>query len=128
MQIAATPQRSPLLAQPVRQRAEDPAAGGAQRVADRDRAALGVDDLRVDLPGVDAGQRLDGERLVELDRGDVGPADAGPGQRLVGGLDRREPEVLRLQRVRAAAGDPGQRVDPERRRPRSRAAGPRRRR
>ena len=30
------------------------------------------------LPGVDAGQRLHGEGLVELDRGDVGPGDAGP--------------------------------------------------
>ena len=68
MQIAATPHRSPDSRSRVRQGAEDPAAGGAERVADRDRAALGVDDLRVDLPGVDAGQRLHGERLVELDR------------------------------------------------------------
>ncbi len=74
MQIAATPHRSPGLAQPVGQRAEDPAAGGTERVADRDRAALGVDDLGVDLPRVHAGQRLHGERLVELDRRHVGPA------------------------------------------------------
>ena len=80
MQIAATPHRSPDSASRLRERAEDPGAGRAERVADRDRAALGVDDLRVDLPGVDAGQRLHRERLVELDRADVGPADAGPGQ------------------------------------------------
>ena len=36
----------------------DPAAGGAERVADRDRAAAGVDDRGVDLPGVDAGEGL----------------------------------------------------------------------
>ena len=64
------------------------------------------------LPGVDAGQRLHGERLVELDRADVGPADAGPraapGSAASTGA---KPKHLRLERVRAAAGDPGQRVE-----------------
>ena len=40
------------LAQPGGEGAEDPAAGGPERVPDRDRAALGVDDL-----GVDASRR-----------------------------------------------------------------------
>jgi hypothetical protein len=40
-------------------------------VADRYRTAADVHDLRVDLPGVDAGERLDGEGLVEFDRADV---------------------------------------------------------
>ena len=57
-------------------------------------------------PGVDAGQRLHREGLVELDRADVGPADAGPGQRLVGRLDGRVAEELRLERRHPAAGDP----------------------
>ena len=43
-------------------------------------------------PGVDADQRLHREGLVELDGADVGPADAGPGERLLGGLDRRVAE------------------------------------
>src|SRR4051794_37391859 len=47
----------------LRQRAEDPAPGGTQRVPDGDGAAAGVHDLRVDAPGVHADQRLHGERL-----------------------------------------------------------------
>src|SRR4051794_40775829 len=42
------------LGEPGGERAEDAPAGRAERVADRDGAALGVDDLRVDLPGVHA--------------------------------------------------------------------------
>src|SRR5918999_5402869 len=75
--------------------AEDPGPGRAERVPDRDGAAGAVDDLRVDVPGVDAGQRLGGEGLVQLDRADVAPPDAGPLEREVGRLDRREAEVLR---------------------------------
>ena len=89
MQIAATPQRSPRSRSTLGQRAEDAAARGAERVADGDRAAVGVDDVGVDLPGVDAGQRLHGERLVELDGADVVPADARRGASArFGGLDR----------------------------------------
>ena len=105
MQIAATPQRWPPSLHHLGERAEDPAARGAERVPDRDRAAAGVHDLRVDLPGVEADQRLHGEGLVELDGADVGPADAGPGQRLLGRLDRGVAEPVRLERVGAAAGD-----------------------
>jgi hypothetical protein len=81
-------------------------------VADRDGPALGVDDLGIHLPRVDAGERLDGERLVQLHRRDVGPRDAGAVERLLGRLDRRVAEVLRRQRVGAASGDAGQRVQP----------------
>src|SRR4051794_6297884 len=101
------------LAQHLRQRAEDPAAGGAERVPDRDRAALRVDDVRVDLPRVDTGERLDGERLVQLDGADVRPGDPGPPQRAPGGLDRGVPEVQRLQREGRPPGDPGHRIDPQ---------------
>ena len=62
----------PRLAQPLGQGADDAGARGAERVADGDGAALGIDELAVGEPlvepGVDAGQRLDGEGLVELDR------------------------------------------------------------
>ena len=83
-------------------------------MADRDGTALGVDDVGVDLPEVHARQGLHGERLVELDRGDVGPGDARAGQGLVDRLDRRDPEVLRDEREGAATGDAGERVDADR--------------
>jgi hypothetical protein len=67
-----------------------------------------VDDGWVDVPGLDAGERLGGERLVQLDRGDVAPTDAGPFQRDVGRLDGGEAEELRVSRRRSAAGDPGE--------------------
>ena len=114
MQIAATPQRSPdsrsrCASVP---RIRPPEAPSGWPIAIAPPLALTISgSLSPSLgPRVDAGQRLHGERLVELDRADVGPRDAGPGQRLVGRLDRREAEVLRQQRMGAAAGDPGERV------------------
>ena len=78
-------------------------------MAERDRSALGVHDAGVDLPQVDAGQGLHRERLVELDRADVVPGDAGALQRLVRRLDGGDAEGLWVERVRAAAGDAGER-------------------
>ena len=88
MQIAARPQRSRRSTRTVGEGAEHAGTGGAQRMTDGDRAAAGVDDRRVDAPRVEAGQGLDGERLVELDRADVRPADPGRGEGPLGGLDR----------------------------------------
>lgn len=68
-------------------------------MADGDGAATRVDDVGVDLPGVQAGQRLHRERLVEFDGPDLGPADAGGLQCTIGRLDRSVPEVLGGQRV-----------------------------
>ncbi len=117
MQIAATPQRSPDSRNRFGQGADDSCAGGAERVTDGDGAALGVDELAVGetlvQPGVDAGERLDGERLVELDRADVGPADARASQGDAGGLDGRVAEQLRLEGEGPAAGDPGLRLQAE---------------
>src|SRR3954454_16672958 len=76
----------------VRERGEDARAAGAERVADGDRAAIGVDALGIDRPLVDAGERLRRERLVELDDLDVFPSDTGARERLVRGLHRRDPE------------------------------------
>jgi hypothetical protein len=47
-------------------------------MADGDRATFGVDQFRVNSPGLDAGQRLDREGLVQLDRTDVGPTQTSP--------------------------------------------------
>jgi hypothetical protein len=57
-----------------RRLAGDAGAGGAQRVAERDGAAVEVDLGDVEAELVDAGQRLRSERLVELDDVDVARA------------------------------------------------------
>jgi hypothetical protein len=51
--------------------------------------------------------------FVELDRADVGPADPGSGERLVGCLDRGDAEPVRLERGGSATRDPGQRCSIE---------------
>src|SRR5215207_5174529 len=53
------------------ERHEYPRAAGADRVAERDRAAVGVDPLGVDAQLLDHGERLGRERLVELEEVDV---------------------------------------------------------
>ena len=59
--------------------AGEPGAGAAERVADRDGAAVRVDELGVEVvPLGEAGQRLGREGLVELHRGDVGLATGRP--------------------------------------------------
>src|ERR1700761_1065784 len=45
----------------------DRRSGGADRMPERDRAAVGVDPLLVEAEIVDHRERLGGERLVELD-------------------------------------------------------------
>ena len=101
MQIAATPQRSPdsrsrCASVP---RIRPPEAPSGWPIAIAPPLALTISGST--LPGVDAGQRLHGERLVELDRGDVGPGDAGPGERLSAASTGREAEHLRLEREHA---------------------------
>ena len=60
-----------------------------------------------------ARERLGGERLVELDGGDVAPADPGARERAVGGLHRADPEHVGVDRVHAAPGDPRERLAAE---------------
>ena len=79
-------------------------------MAEGDRAALGVDDVRVHLPGVHARQRLHGERLVQLDGGDVGPCDPRALQRPVRRLHGGVSEQLRVERGHSPSGDTGDRV------------------
>ena len=81
--------------QAVEQRAGDAGAGHAERVADRDRAAVHVELVDVDAQVAVAGDDLRGERLVDLDQVDVVDGHPGPGQRLLGGLDRAVAHDLR---------------------------------
>src|SRR6185437_8112314 len=94
----------------VQQRGDDPRARAAERVADGDRAAVHVDLLRVELELVDAGDRLGGERLVQLDQFQVFDAPAGPGEDAVHRGNRADAHVVGVH-----AGSGGADVARERR-------------
>src|SRR3954454_16860825 len=90
-------------------------AGRAERMAQRDRSAVGLDPLGIEtFPLADVGQALRRERLVELDHVDVLPGDAGPLERAVGRLDRGDAEHVGVNRVDTAGDDPCQRLAPDR--------------
>ena len=72
----------------MQQRRRDPGAAGAERMADRDRPAAGVDLLLVDAQQLEHGQDLDGERFVELDAVDLIEGEPGALQGLVDRRDR----------------------------------------
>jgi hypothetical protein len=73
----------------VHERGEQPGAAGAERVAERDRAALDVDlrQVRAGLPL--PGQHHAGEGLVHLEQVDVLDGQSRLAQRLAGGRDDR---------------------------------------
>ena len=84
-------------AQVMSQRGDDAHAAATERVTDGDRSALLVDDRRIELrPLAQAGQRLRGERLVQLDRGEVAPTDPGSPQRRARCLDRADAVQVRI--------------------------------
>ena len=97
MQIAATPHRSPDSRRRAARvpRIRPPEAPSGWPIAIAPPLVFTISGSI--LQSVDAGERLHRERLVELDRAHVGPADAGAGERAVRGLDRGEAEPLRLQ-------------------------------
>src|SRR5699024_8111190 len=83
------------LTQPSRQ---DPTAGGADAMAERDARAIDVEAVEVALapaPLAGDGERLRGEGLVELDEIDVRQLEAGPLQRPGRGRDRADAHGLR---------------------------------
>lgn len=129
-QIAATPHRRPVsrrsLANVARMRPPDAPSGRPMAIAPPCRLTT----LRVDVPGVQADQRLGGERLVQLNGGDIGPTDTGFAQRSLRRLDRCVAEELRFVRSGATTGDPGEGRAPQpvRRQLRSRSGLRRRRR
>ena len=56
-------------------------AGAAERMAQRDGAAVDVDDFRIESGGADHGQRLRRESFVEFDDADVVQLEPGERQR-----------------------------------------------
>src|SRR5262249_8926949 len=83
---------APLLTHEQRRRlAGDSRTGRAERVADRHSAAVEIDDARIQPQVADAGQRLRGKGLVELDHVEVVGLESGARQRLLRGRDRTDP-------------------------------------
>src|SRR6056297_2786992 len=72
----------------VQQRAYDDRAGGTQRVAHGDRAAVDVDYTRVDIKGLHESQDDGGKRLVHLEQVDVRNRHAAVFEGLVRGWNR----------------------------------------
>ena len=92
---------------------DQPGAGGADRVAEGDRAAVDVDLVHVDP--VLAGPREDdgGERLVDLEQVEVGDRHAGAVEQLLGRLDRAVEVVVGVRPDQAVGLDPGPRGQAE---------------
>src|SRR6516162_182707 len=90
----------------------DARSGGAEWMADRDRAAVHVDPAVVErqFEPAQAGQHLCRKGLVDLDDVDVGEAEAGAGQRLLRGGDRTDPHDPWRHARDAAADYPGERL------------------
>ena len=80
---------------------EDPAAGGADGMAQGDGAAVDVDLLAIPLKQLTDGQRLDGKSLVGFDKVHLVQRPAGALQRLAAGAHRADAHHRRV--------DPGDR-------------------
>src|SRR5207247_6342446 len=68
--------------QGINQCRQDPRAAGANRMTERDGAAIHVDLRRVEAELAHDRERLDGERLVQFKQIDVPGSEAGPLERL----------------------------------------------
>jgi hypothetical protein len=76
--MVCSPYLPPELSSPFEHGHEEPRAGGAQRVAERDGATARVELVRIGVELGPPGQRHRGERLVDLDVFDVRQGRAGP--------------------------------------------------
>src|SRR5262249_23344635 len=103
-----------LASQLVEQGPGHPAAGHAVRVADRDRAPVRVELLRVDAEPVAAVDDLGGEGLVQLDDVDVLELHAGVFEQLRHGEDRADSHLVGLAAGEHAAAEDPERPDAER--------------
>jgi hypothetical protein len=89
------------------------APGGAERVAERNRAAVGVDPLRVGLHRPGPCEHDRGEGFVDLEYVDVVNAQPGAGEHLFGGWDGAFQHQVRVAPDERALADPGQGRDTE---------------
>ena len=109
----------------VEQRGHDAGAGHAERVAERDRAAVHVQLVPRDSELLGRRDHLGGERLVDLDEVDVVDRHVGPGERPAAGLDRAEAHDLGVDGRHRAGDDAGERGDARAPRPWCRSSRPR---
>src|SRR2546428_11135533 len=109
------PERFVLLAKSVEQRAKNARAGHAEGMAERDRAAVGVELLavRVDTQASRGRDDLRGKRLLDLDEVDVVDGHLGALERLPRRVDRAQAHELGLERRQAGGDHAGQRLDAE---------------
>jgi hypothetical protein len=92
---------------------DQPGAAHAQRVAERDGTAVDVHLRRIEAKLTDAGDRLAGEGLVELDEVEILDAEAGALERLAGGRDGPDPHDGGIHAGDSGRDHPGQRLQPE---------------
>ena len=110
--IVTRPYRPAGAVQGVQQGSQQPGAGGAERMAERDRAAAGVDPVQVG-PGLPLpGQDHAGERLVDLHQVDLVQRHPGTPQRVRGRRDRRGEHHDRVVAAGGQVADPGPRAQP----------------
>ena len=95
------------------QRGDDPCPARPDRVAERDRAAVDVDLVPVEAELATVGQRLRGERLVDLDQVERLDRQLDPVEQAADALDRGEEEPLRRDLGLGVADDPGERLQAE---------------
>ena len=128
--IVASPYRPLAATELVEQRHDEPRTAHPERVADRDRAAVDVHALLVDPEVAHHGERLRGERLVQLDEVDVLDRDAGAVEQLADGRDRADAHHGGIDARDGRADEGPERLDAEipARAPRSRSRARRRRR
>ena len=109
----ARPNRPSRRIELVGQRRDDPGAARADRVAERDRAAVDVDLRPVEAEGAAVGERLGGERLVDLDEVERLDRHLDPVEQAADALDRGEEQPLRFDLGLGVADDPGERREAE---------------
>src|SRR3954451_1539887 len=100
-------------AQLVRERAEQAGARAAERVGDRDRAAVDVQLVVVQAELAHRGEHLRGECLVQLDEVEDVHGDAGAVERLARRRHRSDAHVGRVDAGGAGRDDAGQRLAPQ---------------
>ena len=94
----------------VQQRGGDPGARAAERMADRDRAAVDVDQVGIALELVNHGNGLSREGLVDLEQRQLVDLPARSGQDLRHRRDRADAHVVGVHAGRRGAHVPGQRL------------------
>src|ERR1700722_17168016 len=102
-----------VVAHVVHQRGHQPGAAAAERVPDRDRAAVDVQRLGVGVELGQPGQRHRRERLVDLERADLVDPQPALGQGLRGGRDRRGQHDDRIVGREHRGVHPGERSEAE---------------